>query len=272
MPRGYWRILLTAVGFLILCALGYGTHQLYKASEQQHPGYGYQPASQPRLVRYMPGKTIPDGYKPHCQNPQTNEDADLCAQWAAVEQVGEANRMAGLNLKFAIASLWATAIATLLLVWNLIETRETSRRELRAYVFFRIEVEEPMDIGKRKMKIRSGLVNTGQTPARRLRMVVRWNVSPPDPPETFFEEPAFSARGSVGFLGAGLDTIYPRNLLATDADAAGLRAGTMEAFIWGRAEYEDVFGRQHVIRFRRRMYKNGGLKHFYSMPSGEEAT
>ncbi len=135
MTRGYWRIFIVVFGLLVVVGGGFLTAYLYQASDQRQDNYNYQPASKPGLVLAMPGQRVPDGYQPNCQNPQSGEDADLCAQWAAVAQVTEANRMASLNLRLAIASLWATIAATIALIWTLIESHQTSRRELRAYLY-----------------------------------------------------------------------------------------------------------------------------------------
>ena len=120
---------------LVLGLLGsYEGRNFYEASDQQHANYSYQPAGNAGLHISTPTKTPAPGYQPYCNNPDNHEDADLCAQWAAVQQTGETNRLASLALKISVFALLFTVVGTLLLLGTFWEQRETSRRELQAYV------------------------------------------------------------------------------------------------------------------------------------------
>ncbi len=251
MSRGNWRYVLAAVGLLAAVVLGGVTSQLYYASKQRQPTYDYQPVSKARFVKNVPSQPIPEGYQPHCQNPQTDKDADLCAQWAAVQQVTESNRLASLNLKLATFSLWATALATLLLVWNLIETRQASRRELRAYVTVKKAIIKNFAVGSRpKMVIE--FFNSGQTPAYELRLdaLSYWGPAdelaavPPDlPPAQHISRAAVGAQARTRIL----DT------MPVSLDEATFRAvceGEGAFYVSGAVHYVDVFGRPRVTNFK----------------------
>ncbi|MBK8375436.1 MAG: hypothetical protein IPL18_11375 [Sphingomonadales bacterium] len=114
------KIVAAIIGLALAIGLGAVSYQLYKASEQRDTGYTYQPADEASVGVVGTSKALAKAYQPKCKNPQNDKDADLCAQWAAVEQVAEANRLTSLNAKMAIASLVATAIATFLLLWTLL--------------------------------------------------------------------------------------------------------------------------------------------------------
>jgi hypothetical protein len=256
MSRSYWRALLAIVG---LTLLGVGlavTYQLYEASEQQQAKYSYQPARHPSFPDSVAGKPPPQPYQPSCNNPQKYENADLCAQWAAVSQVVESNRMASLNLRLAIFSLWATAIATVLLIWTLIETRETSRRELRAYIFVDacglIIGDKPHNRGK----VISIVVvkNSGSTPAHR---VLHWSnvVLAPASEENFEVPDSLDEQHAATIPPGGGITADRLTDKVTVKQAVEIRNGTKAIFVYGAIEYLDVFDRPHRTNYR--LYYSG---------------
>jgi hypothetical protein len=253
MPRSYWRTILTVVG---LVGLGLGltvTYQLYDASQQRHSDYHYQPAGHPSRLVDVRGQPIAKSYQPNCENPQGNENSDLCAQWSAVDQVAESNRMASLNLRFAIASLWATAIATAALIWTLIETRETSRRELRAYLFvdasgILIGVK-PHNLGK--VIGVAEVKNSGATPAHRVRHWTAVTIAPVE------DEHLMSAPAKLEWLHA--TTVPPSGGITGDRltdkkptakQIADIRAAKQAVFLYGAIEYLDVFDREQRTNYR----------------------
>jgi hypothetical protein len=79
--------------------------------------------SRPGIVPGLWGgrqQTPARSYQPNCENPKDREDAELCAQWAAVQANGESNRLSRLSivitgLEFAglIGSLFFTGWAAL---------------------------------------------------------------------------------------------------------------------------------------------------------------
>ena len=135
MFRGNWRKLSALIiGLIALGGLSVA-YELYDASEQHQSDYQYQPAAKSHISAPIVGKSPAKAYEPSCQNPQGNSDADLCAQWAAVEQVVESNRLSSLNARLAVFVAFLSTLGTGLLIWTFKETRDTSRRELRAYLF-----------------------------------------------------------------------------------------------------------------------------------------
>ena len=256
MLRGYWRVIIAVIG-LAIAGLGSAvTYQLYDASQQRHSDYHYQPASHPGFQVDVSGKPIATSYQPNCENPQKPESADLCAQWAAVGQVAESNRMASLNLRFAIASLWATAIATVALIWTLIETRETARRELRAYLF--VDAYElgdgthlDPDNLHGKVALFIAIKNSGSTPAHR---VAHWSAVDIT---SLADEASMTAPAKLE--PTNLSTIPPGGNITgtrvmpkkpTARTVAAIKAGRSAVFVYGAIEYWDVFDRRHRTDYR----------------------
>lgn len=254
MFRSRWGKILTVIGGLITALASLSVaYQLYDSSEQEHAVYRYQPAEKSRRVIFAPAKLPAAGYQPNCENPNQREDADLCAQWAAVQQVAESNRLTSVNLRLGIFTLILSMLGTWLLVWTLAETRATSRRELRAYLFpERVGIFHVLDGTKltRFIGSRIHIKNSGQTPAYNVR---HWN-------EIRIEE--FSKESSLAIdtsLGAFSNPVPPNGEFHKRRDTTkkltreqirGLKNGTLVIYVYGRILYEDTFGVERLTEYR----------------------
>lgn len=245
----YWGIILAIIaGLVVLVCGGYVFSQQWDASEQLHSTYDYQPAAQSHRLVVGPAKTPAREYQPSCNNPNTQEKADLCAQWAAVEQVGEANRLASVNLRLGLLALVFTIVGTGFLVWTFTETRATSRRELRAYVFpHEMEFERTLELetGNVVIAIYVHIRNDGSTPTSDMQIQLEHSF-------TLDEVAQFrniGPRGQVTPLGPHSSVRTPGTKLREE-DALAVFKGDKELFVFGGAFYGDVFGaRNHVTRF-----------------------
>ena len=262
MPRGY-RLLVIALGLVLFGAGSFETYQLYDASEQEHASYQYQPAAKPHVATLAVGQPPAKGYEPDCQNPNSPTNADLCAQWAAVEQVAESNRLSSLNVRLAVFVALLTAIGTGLVVWTFKETRDTSRRELRAYLFPEgVGCYETTETAKNKIgrtiTRKTGFVgagvavkNSGQTPAYKVShdsQVCVCKVSEEHllkiNPKTIpgYENPMPPG----GFIHKTLRMQAP----PTAEQIEGLKSGTYAVYVYGRLEYEDAFERLRFTEYK----------------------
>lgn len=116
------QIAVAAVVLMIVAALAYtGYNQLQDIERQPYADYKYQPARD-RFGLAMPKnpRVAAKPYQPYCNNPKDRDDADLCAQWASVQVVGESNRLGrtgiivtGLELLALVVSIFFTAWAAL---------------------------------------------------------------------------------------------------------------------------------------------------------------
>ncbi len=243
MSRTSWRYILAAVGVLVAIGAVYTGKQIYDAAEQQHAHYRYQPARNARQIELVPSNAQPKGYEPDCQNPQGNSNADLCAQWAAVDQVAEANRLSALNVRLALLIAALTVTGTWFLIWTFIETRDTARRQLRAYVtIISVEASPKTDDGDKVLGayFRITWKNSGQTPAVAFCANINWNLIDGELPPDF----DFPDYGNVtGGMMVGPDqlshTIDDR--LFDFANFEIVCQGTKTAFLWAWADYTDAF-------------------------------
>ena len=253
MLRGYWGTILAVVGLALFGVGSTVTYQLYDSSEQRHGSYDYQPASKPGLEYDVRGKPVAQSYQPNCENPQSNENSDLCAQWAAVDQVTESNRMASLNLRFAIVSLWATIIGTALLLWTLIETRKTSRSELRAYLFpDACNVLVGVKVYNKGQAISFiAIKNSGSTPAHKVR---HWSeikiAAATNEGEMISPKSLDGSHQSTIPPGGAITANRLTKAKVTRAEMAAIKNGSFFVFVYGAIEYLDVFDRPHRTDYR----------------------
>jgi hypothetical protein len=178
-------------------------------------------------------------------------------------------------LAFFTFLLW---VATYLLVR---ESKATAKKQLRAYlsgtngklVFlpghtFRTEVE---------------LRNSGPTPARGVRWAITGLIVPANQPPNF-TDPEFSpGKHSIApntHWTAGYEFIDPK---PTEADIQAVLKDEKWVYVWGHAEYTDIFRQPQTLKFR---YRNAiksvrfapdgtqQIEHWWLYPEGEgnEAT
>ena len=251
MSGSYWRYIFAALGVILLLAVGYTSYQLYQSGEQQRADYRYQPAREPSRRVFVPSKAIPQGYQPNCANPDGNSNADLCAQWAAVDQVMEANRLASVNVRLALFISILTLIGTLFIGWTFWENHRTTRAELRAYVGVVKSRVRHFEVGQNP-QIAIQFKNSGATPARRVAMSSVFFVGVADEtaiaiPELDPAEPASTSDIGPGTANS-LRFVFPGALTAEQYD--GIANGDYCIYANGRIEYLDVFGRMHFTNFR----------------------
>ena len=132
-----------------------------------------------------------------CEKGDDKRDSDLCAQRKAAEAASDA-------AQYAVWTLLISAIGTGLLVWTLRETRQASRRELRAYISI-----HPCGINATEGKnVRTPLefINGGQTPAYDLKWFSTVIVHEGDP-DNFI--PDF--RSQFGMLQRNSDAVLGAN-------------------------------------------------------------
>lgn len=241
MLRGNWRYIFAAVGLLTLIGLGFIGYQLYQAAEQHDPDYYYQPASHPSVLVSVPAHTPAKSYQPHCQNPQNQGDADLCAQWAAVEQVAESNRLASVNLRLGLGALVFTIIGTWLLLLTLWDTRKTSRAELRAY----LSIDPDSIVGlPGAPTVQVSMRNAGGTPAYRVRFNLLGRIDDPDLAEVAIMalmqriEPSDD---NEMFVGAQKELWRELPMNFPQEGIGACREGIRWLYVLGRVDYFDVF-------------------------------
>lgn len=250
------RIILVALASGLLFIGGKIYTQLDDAAEQRHSTYQYQPAANPRLPVVARGQPQPQPYQPYCNDPQGNEQADLCAQWAAVEQVSEANRIASTNVRLSLWIMILSFFGTAGLIWTLYETWRTNRRELRAYVFV-----DSMAVHGRRTKrwalqfrgipmSQVVIKNAGATPAFK---VVHWGEAEfrPVAEEELLTIPKLQRLAHTNAVPPGGLAQKTRDVRKLSrSEIAAFRRGELVLYVWGRIEYTDAFGADHFTTYR----------------------
>lgn len=262
MPRGYWRIVLAALG---LAAIGgvltAGYYQLEQAEQQPYAEEEYQPARDARLpVAVKKGQPTAPEYQPHCRSPQSRDDADLCAQWAAVQATSEANRLNRIGLHVTYWEMCGLAFSLIFTGWaafaaaqQVRHSRQSLAETARPFVFSDGLLIKPMIDRSTNLptswRLAIGFRNGGSTPAHRtvtqLNVTKRKEGLPED-----FEFPDNAALViNPTFLGPGAQNQSGETSFSLE-EVKDIREGILRCFMWGWVEYSDRFeGPRHRSEF-----------------------
>ena len=104
-----------------------------------------------------------------------------------------------------------------------------------------------------KFEGRPNLVNTGATPARKVRIRSNADILPMPPPEDFAyplpEESTVPDGSSVGAHQTYIMSCAVKDFVP-DAEIATIKEGVSKClYIWGLVTYEDIFGEAHSTKF-----------------------
>lgn len=120
-----------------------------------------------------------------------------------------------------------------------------------------------------KFEGRANLLNTGNTPARRVRIRTAAEILPIPLPKDFqFPLPDASEIKDAGVVGAHQTYIVGATVkdFVPDSEIAVIKEGSRKALcIWGLITYEDIFGAEHQTKFAQWLtwYPNGTVFGYY---------
>jgi hypothetical protein len=153
-----------------------------------------------------------------------------------------------------------------------------SRTELRAYLAVVIGAASYQDRETNTVfEADPLLINTGRTPAHRIRFTARAGIKPvPLPSNTDLPETGDIGVGETvlgaqltGNMRAIVEGYQPDELVQTIKDGNG----NIGLLVWGLVTYEDVFGDEHYTRFCQQIYWDGeGKIRGYYTPGRNQAT
>jgi hypothetical protein len=158
---------------------------------------------------------------------------------------------------------------------NIATTMKTGNRAImRAYLVVTIGTalyQERRGPGQTDLKFegRGSLLNTGNTPARNVRIRTEADILPiPIPKDFQFPLPEQSETKDAGIVGAHQTYIVGGTVkdFVPDAEVPLIKEGSRKALcIWGLITYDDVFGESHHTKFGQWLtwYPNGTLFGYY---------
>ncbi|MBM6577860.1 hypothetical protein KCP91_15860 [Microvirga sp. SRT01] len=257
------------------------------ANATQMPTYEFTSADQASEVVAQKGLVPPvrERRRP-CTNPVGHDEADLCAQWRAAIAAERGAWAGEWSMRLTIVGSLLSGLGLIALVETLRQGRKAlerarqanyiadnaSRIGLRAYLAFNIEVlKVDLDGPKPTIDLKFLIRNTGQTPAKGFKVSRRLKIGDPFEAETFFRTKTWKPTQSRGLLGAGQEAVREKRYGISIGEARKIREGKRHIYFFGEAEYEDVFGNEQKLQFRRWMSK-ADLGHFNASPSGEAST
>ncbi|MEP6785084.1 MAG: hypothetical protein ABI898_05000 [Sphingomonadales bacterium] len=163
-----------------------------------------------------------------CNEGQDERHSDLCAQWKAADAAREA-------ADYSFWTLLISAVGTSLLIWTLWETRETSRRELRAYLMVDTISASMEDDG---FVATLRWLNCGQTPAHIVRVAIKLDIGRVPNFKTL--SPLQDGSTHLG-SGKGFKSIQSLSVF----EFHGHTASDEQIWLYARVTYADIFGRSH---------------------------
>ena len=134
---------------------------------------------------------------------------------------------------------------------------EGNQAVMRAYLTViignAIYQERRVGQGDLKFEAKPILVNTGNTPARKIKIRIAADILPVPPPEGFkLPPPDENLARDAGMLGAHLNATMSGMVkdFVPDSEVANIKEGMKNAMcVWGFVTYEDIFGSNHTTRF-----------------------
>jgi len=153
-------------------------------------------------------------------------------------------------LFFATLGLW---LATRKLVRD---ASESSKTELRAYVSIADKgaLFLQSELNKHTISVSVVLENAGKTPGKNFSTWFGGGFYPSESVPFPAESKRLSERVNSSIIGAGATVnIIPEPMILNDFEFQELIHGSKAIFLWGGADYTDVFGHQQSFFFRMKM-------------------
>lgn len=229
-------------------------HEQVNTQPQQKDARAPKPRGVPAAAAPVPDRTVGVPEKVNCDEKNDDRRSELCAQWKAVDAARESLHYAFLSNIIAAA---VGFISTLLLVWTLLETRLTSRRELRAYVSAKPGTLQHFRFpdGSERVRFTFMLRNGGSTPAYGLVHMgsgaVLTEAEAEQHATSSWEDLPKIGRPNAMVVHGGEEAegeIDPPNAITTDQLKA-LRSGEAELYVFGVILYRDTFRTKRRTKF-----------------------
>lgn len=233
---------------LLLSLVGHGQAQTNAAVPSQNTQAQKNPPPPPPVVQQQ--VTEAEYYKPTCDKPKTREDADLCQQLrmakAAEDAVwwARAQSILGIIGFFGVlASLFFTGWAAITASRQVRLSRQALVQTDRAFVYVSEGILGAV-VNVKSDRVESWSTgvrwkNSGNTPTKYLRLFIRLSVQA-QPLADDFDFPVAEVP-DVHVMIAPDGTIDSAVLPLTLEQMDGVLAGTQYLYVWGWAEYDDVF-------------------------------
>jgi hypothetical protein len=155
---------------------------------------------------------------------------------------------------------------------NTIQTgnRAIIRAYLTVVIGTAVYQERRPEQGDLRFEARPNLVNTGNTPARKVRIMRRKAGILPVPLPVNFDFPLPDDDPTQGDAVVGAHLTYMMNTVVDDfvenALVPAVKEGTGQGlYVWGLVTYEDIFGERHFTKFAQHLYwlSNNTVMGFY---------
>jgi hypothetical protein len=180
-----------------------------------------------------------------CRQGEDERSSELCAQWKAADAASDAAR-------WAMASFFVGFMGTVLLVWTLWETRQTARRELRAYVYAKgLRWQQVQNGGMPHIEVKAVWGNAGTTPGKNATFGISCVVYETD--DALNEMPEIDMTSPhTSHFGPNLELSSPPVYISLD-DIRRAWHGEKFIAVYSKVKYTDAFNVKRETRIGYRL-------------------
>jgi hypothetical protein len=196
--------------------------------------------------------------------------SDIIKSIDHISSITSEQQTEAIDRQLAKYTLWLVVVTLILVVVGAYQAyivRDTSRRQLRAYVY--ISCETPHEKLPEGVMAEFSIKNAGETPAyevdywmyhelREYPLVTELNNSAPDD----FTFPSILPKGTEY-------NVHPEVKL-TETEMQALLGGTKAYYFWGQIQYRDTFRTKRVTKFA--FMATGQTERICLCPNGNEST
>jgi hypothetical protein len=280
------RALLLAAALSVCCGYSFADSQpiqkdvppIFKKVERPDKSQNNSNGEQPISVQPASSVNITVGGKLNVEskqnNPERNEELIKWSEWLVAIFTGLLVVVTGYLVRYT-KKLWSSTSDLVT------DAKDTSKKELRSYVSS--TSKEMHFLSDTVLRAEVEFRNSGRTPAHKFRYAIIGGISPPNEMPKFVY-PKFGPHRQPIAPNAYWSIGYELHDL-TEADIQDIITDRKLVYIWGHAEYHDIFGKLQTIKFRYRNVvkhlsapnpKTGarGITHwsFYPEEDGNEVT
>ena len=145
------------------------------------------------------------------------------------------------------------AIAVLVALLQLSLARDTSQRQIRAYIGIQDASIQLVNIGPvpgpQGLKVFIKFKNSGSSSANKFTTFVSVRILAEGDPTIFAERDPALPRGSSSIVFKDGDANSDTIIAVSPQELIDIRQGSKRIYVWGSAEYEDVFGTKRFFKF-----------------------
>jgi hypothetical protein len=259
MSVGYWRAYAAIVGLTLgVCVISVASPWITSIVHRYANSIGERQGASEQKQQAQKSQSEDGTERPIAAGKQSLCD-DICAQRRMADAAERQIWLSLLGVVLVGGSLFFTAWASIAAGQaaaaakeSVALTQDTATRQLRAYVTLTGGGAELVNIRDQGfgLRVQITLRNSGQTPAYEFTTWIGQPVIKETGDLPFTDPTPLAERNGSSITGPGAEAHLVQVISVSEAELAALRMRTLRLFVWGGADYTDVFGQRRFFKFR----------------------